>query len=88
MVSCASAIGTELLPEVRLMPRYFFDIKDGGPQRDSLGKDLAGDHDAWKVALRIAREVEHVLEPGGAWELQVRRDVPVFRIRIKAEQLE
>jgi hypothetical protein len=69
------------------MPRYFFDIKDGGTQRDSLGENLAGDADAWKMALRIAREVEHVLEPGGMWEVQVRRDVPVFRIQIKAEQL-
>jgi hypothetical protein len=69
------------------MPRYFFDIKDGAPQLDSLGEDLADDADAWKVALRIAREMEHVLVPGGIWEVEVRRDVPVFRIQIKAEQL-
>jgi len=46
------------------MPRYFLDITDGGLLHDSLGENLTDDADAGKVAVRIAREIEHALELG------------------------
>jgi uncharacterized protein DUF6894 len=66
------------------MPRYFFDIHDVQPHRDSIGADLADDDAAWIEAKRCIREAEDALTPGDKWQLTVRQDVRfVFRIEIK-----
>jgi len=70
------------------MTRYFFDIYNGHLHRDHLGEDLPDDARAWREALRIVRDVEDMLAPGGTWRLDVRAGhAPVYRIKIKAEQL-
>ena len=69
------------------MPRYFFDMTDGKPYRDGIGQELEDDRAAWREGLRVARDVEDLLAPGGNWLLQVRRDVVVFRIDIRSEWL-
>jgi hypothetical protein len=45
--------------------RYFFDIYNGHLHRDHLGEDLPDDARAWREALRIVRDVEDMLAPGG-----------------------
>ena len=56
--------------------------------RDHLGEDLPDDARAWREALRIVRDVEDMLAPGGTWRLDVRAGhAPVYRIKVKAERL-
>ena len=70
------------------MPRYFFDIHNGRRHTDDRGEELGDDNDAWRSALRLTRDVEDNLAPGGQWELQVRQgDRPLFRIEVKSEWL-
>ena len=70
------------------MTRYFFDIYNGHLHRDHLGEDLPDDARAWREALRIVRDVEDMLAPGGTWRLDVRAGhAPVYRIKVKAERL-
>ncbi|WP_458194122.1 DUF6894 family protein [Bradyrhizobium sp. UFLA05-153] len=54
------------------MPRYYFDIHNGHPYRDELGEDLPNDEAAWRTAIRLARDIEDKLAPGGVWKLVVR----------------
>lgn len=68
------------------MPEYFFNIENGHPSQDEVGDVLKDDRAAWQEAMRRAREIEDVLRPGGAWQLEVRtRDGPLFRVRITTE---
>jgi hypothetical protein len=71
------------------MPRYFFDFANGNPHTDDIGEELSDDWAAWREALKITREVEDTLAPGGRWFLEVRRDAdPVFRIEINTQWFE
>ncbi|MDA9426012.1 hypothetical protein XH97_28365 [Bradyrhizobium sp. CCBAU 53380] len=72
------------------MPRYYFDIENGEPYRDEVGEDLTDDQAAWRTALRLSREIEDRLAPGGTWRVQVSnsRQVTVFKIEIKSEWVE
>jgi len=63
------------------MPRYFLDITDGGLLHDSLGENLTDDADAGKVAVRIAREIEHALELGGCGRWRFGGTCPCFESR-------
>jgi hypothetical protein len=40
------------------MARYFFSIKNGMPHMDDVGEDLRDDHEAWRSAKRLARNIE------------------------------
>lgn len=69
--------------QFQVMPRYFFDIHNGHPHHDEVGEELKDDHAAWREALRLTRDVEDVLTPGGSWRLQVRsREAALFQIEI------
>ncbi|MBV8701315.1 DUF6894 family protein [Bradyrhizobium sp.] len=70
------------------MPRYYFDIDGDKPYRDNMGEDLASDEIAWRQAMRIVREIEDVLTPGGEWCLHVRaEETLLFRIKVLAERV-
>lgn len=69
------------------MPRYYFDIENGRPHRDEVGEDLPDDAAAWRSAVRLAREIEDVLDPGGTWNLEVRHHTPLFRIEVKSARV-
>ncbi len=70
------------------MPRYFFDIENGRPHRDEEGEELQDDQAAWRAAVRVTRDIEDVLAPGGSWRLTVRsREAPIFTIEVKTEWL-
>jgi len=71
------------------MPQYFFDFSNGTPHRDEVGEEMSDDRAAWREALRITRELEDVLTPGGRWYLEVRReDTPLFRIEVTSHWFE
>ncbi|WP_433960667.1 DUF6894 family protein [Bradyrhizobium guangdongense] len=68
------------------MSRYYFDIQNGHPYRDEVGQDLQDDHEAWRQAVRLTRDVEDRLAPGGTWRLEVKRDeTTVFRLEVRSE---
>ena len=71
------------------MPRYYFDIENGDPYRDEIGEDLSDDQAAWRSALRLSRDIEERLAPGGTWRLQVssQQQAPLFRSRSEANGL-
>lgn len=71
------------------MARYFFNIANGHPFEDLVGKELADDQAAWQEAVLTVRDIESFLAPGGAWTLEVRRDhTPIFRIDVKATAIQ
>jgi hypothetical protein len=72
------------------MPRYYFDIENGDPYRDEIGEDLSDDQAAWRSALRLSRDIEERLAPGGTWRLQVsnQQQAPLFKIKIRSEWVE
>jgi hypothetical protein len=56
------------------MPRYFFHLQGTRPYQDDGGVDLADDAAAWNEAKRFVRDIEHGLEPGDNWHLEVCRE--------------
>ncbi|WP_458197042.1 DUF6894 family protein [Bradyrhizobium sp. UFLA05-153] len=52
-----------------------------------MGEDLPDDPAAWRTAIRLSREIEDNLAPGGTWRLEVRsrEEAPFLRIEIKTE---
>ena len=70
------------------MSRYFFQITNGKPYEDDTGEELRDDCEAWLSAKRLTRDIEDTLEPGGAWNVEVRdADGPVYSICIAARKL-
>jgi hypothetical protein len=53
------------------MPRYYFHFEGSRPHIDETGELLKSDEAAWELALRLARDVEHGLQPGEDWTLRV-----------------
>ena len=65
------------------MARYFFHLQGTRPYQDDGGVDLADDAAAWAEAKRFVRDIEHSLEPGDSWHLEVRReDRPIYSLKI------
>jgi hypothetical protein len=70
------------------MTRYFFDIYNGHLHRDHLDEDRPMTRALGVRRYVFVRDVEDMLAPGGIWRLDVRAGhAPVYRIRVKAEQL-
>jgi hypothetical protein len=53
------------------MLRYYFHFEGSRPHTDEAGEFLKSDEAAWEIALRLARDVEHGLQPGDEWTLRV-----------------
>ena len=78
------------------MPRYFFNVKHDGFQRDHDGHDLPDRHAAWKEATVTAGQVLQVidgsLKPGHDWEMEItdeifKRPLSLADFRSQAGQL-
>ena len=54
------------------MSGYYFNIQNGHSYCDDVGEELPDDRAAWASAVRLAREIENVMKPGGSWHLEVR----------------
>lgn len=54
------------------MTRYHYDISGDSPFRDEEGTEHPDDNAAWRDALRLIRDAEEQLRPGGSWVLTVR----------------
>jgi hypothetical protein len=51
--------------------------------------DLESDQAAWREALRLVRDIEDVLLPGGNWHLGVRKgEAAIYRIDISTKWLQ
>jgi hypothetical protein len=53
------------------MPKYFFHIDGPKPYHDEVGAVLPDDRAAWDAARRTVRDIEHYLEPGQEWRMEV-----------------
>ena len=63
--------------------------ENGDPYRDEIGEDLSDDQAAWRSALRLSRDIEERLAPGGTWRLQVRPAASsALQIEIRSEWVE
>jgi hypothetical protein len=71
------------------MPRYFFDISNSEPYLDLIGEDCHDDKEAWKIAKRLARDIEDTLEPNARWDVKVKdpEGHPVYSIEIIGRKL-
>ena len=54
------------------MTLYHYDISGDHPYRDEDGTEHVGDRAAWRVAVKLVRDVEEHLRPNGKWALTVR----------------
>jgi hypothetical protein len=70
------------------MSRYFFNITNGRPHKDSVGEELRDNCHAWSSAKRLTRDIEDTLEPDGKWTVEVRdADGPLYEISIAGRRL-
>jgi hypothetical protein len=68
------------------MVQYHYDILGDVPFRDEEGAYHLDDDSAWREAMRLVRDVEANLSPGGRWALTVREgDKLVFFIEVTAK---
>jgi hypothetical protein len=70
------------------VPHYFFHIFAGHPFKDDMGEHHPNEESAWRDALRLVRDIEQTLKPGGEWTLRVVEDEkPILEIEVKARHL-
>ena len=63
------------------MPRYYFDIKDGGSQVDEIGTVCSSDEDVHKTAMRALPDI-------AAEEIQADGDRRFFTVVVRDENLQ
>ncbi len=74
------------------MPRYFFNVRHDGLQRDRDGHDLPDHHAAWKEATITAGQVlegiDGSLKPGHDWEMEITDEFSnvLYRLQISAHK--
>jgi hypothetical protein len=53
-----------------------------------MGEHHPNEESAWRDALRLVRDIEQTLKPGGEWTLRVvEGEKPIFEIEVKARHL-
>ena len=68
------------------MTRYFFDIDNGHAFYDEVGYEFDNDQAVWEESLRLTRDLESTLTPGGTWQLHVHtKQATVLKIQVSSE---